>query len=137
MNFLSWNVNGLGEKIKVGMVSRCVLKNKVDMLFIQESKITSISRGMIRALWKNQDYQWVGVNSTGASGGLLCVWDSKVFELKKKKINRNWIALWGEIVATKQEILMINVYGPQNRKEKRRVWEDLLPLIVEWSKSCL
>ena len=78
------------------------------------------------------------MNSTGASVGLLCVWDWNVFVIKKKKVSGNCIALLGEIVATKQTLLMINVYNTRNRKDKRKVQEDLVALIVEyWSKSCL
>ena len=47
---------------------------------LQETKLEAVSRGTIQSLWRSQYVDWLCLDSLGASGGILIMWDSRVVE---------------------------------------------------------
>lgn len=52
MRIVFWNVRGLGTEVKIAMVRRLVSKHRVDVCFLQESKLEIVSGDFIRRIWE-------------------------------------------------------------------------------------
>jgi mannosylglycoprotein endo-beta-mannosidase len=70
----SYNIRGLGSRVKRSLIKELVLKEKVDFLAIQETKLEAISDGICFSLWGGEDCCWAFLPSEGSSGGILSIW---------------------------------------------------------------
>lgn len=62
----------------------------------------------------------MGVDAIRQAGGLLCIWNPEVFQLKACCSSQNFILLSGTLFSS-FDCVIINVYGPNEvvkRKEK-------------------
>ena len=50
------------------------------MVFLQETKTTVVTESFVRSLWKDNNFEYVEVDSDGRSGGMICAWDPGVFQ---------------------------------------------------------
>jgi hypothetical protein len=53
---------------------------KVDIVCFQETKLFSMSRRLVRSLWRCNYVDWVCLDSCGVSRGILILWDKRVVE---------------------------------------------------------
>jgi mannosylglycoprotein endo-beta-mannosidase len=86
MIICSFNVRGLGSRVKRNKVRELVRNYKVDFLALQETKMEEISAGVVQSLWGSEDCVWVSLPSIGNSGGILSVWDNRKFSLFLMKV---------------------------------------------------
>ncbi|GKV19934.1 hypothetical protein SLEP1_g30130 [Rubroshorea leprosula] len=61
-----------------------VVKEKVEFLAIQESKLEMVDYQVCRTIWGADNFDWVAKASRGTSGRLICIWNSDL--LKKESI---------------------------------------------------
>ncbi|GJZ67194.1 RNA-directed DNA polymerase, eukaryota [Tanacetum coccineum] len=80
MNFLSLNVQSLGNKTKKGWIRELCQKHRIKFISIQETKMESIDLFSIKSLWGNLNFDHVVGPSVGFSGGIVCVWDSSIWD---------------------------------------------------------
>ncbi|XP_028083239.1 uncharacterized protein LOC114284511 [Camellia sinensis] len=73
------------------------------------------------------------VDADGITGGLLCVWRPKVFDLIDCCSNRNCIILSGKMHQA-IECVVVNVYAPNDRSVRRNLWKTLGNLKPKFSK---
>ncbi|XP_028064204.1 uncharacterized protein LOC114267362 [Camellia sinensis] len=71
--------------------------------------------------------EFMSVDSVGSAGGLLCIWNPVVFQLKNCCCNRNFILLAGSIFFS-FNCVIVNVYGPNDPVGRKRVWDILVNL---------
>jgi hypothetical protein len=74
MIIVSYNVRGLGGRIKRRRIRDLVREEKVDFLALQETKLQVISEQLCHYLWGSADCSWYFFPSQGASGGILSLW---------------------------------------------------------------
>ena len=74
----SWNVRGVNNVEKRGIIKAFLKMQKANLICLQETKLKGITRGMIRSLSVGRFVDRVACNSVGASGGILFFWDSRV-----------------------------------------------------------
>ncbi|GKV27657.1 hypothetical protein SLEP1_g36796 [Rubroshorea leprosula] len=122
---------GLGGTLKKKEVRRLVQEEKPDFLFLQETKLENVDIGICRQLWNSDEVDWVAKGSSGASGGLLCLWDSRQFVKREVFSGDGFVGLAGEWGANKRQYFLINVYGPNDRQKKASLWEELRKLVTE------
>ncbi|TYG78169.1 hypothetical protein ES288_D02G036800v1 [Gossypium darwinii] len=89
MSILSWNIRGIGAKIKYKVVRLAVVLNKLDTNCLHGSKMVSVKDQKIRSLWPYDVFGFSFSPSIGRSRGLLVVWDidslsvgSKIYMLR-------------------------------------------------------
>ncbi|GKV48207.1 hypothetical protein SLEP1_g55033 [Rubroshorea leprosula] len=103
-----------------------------------ETKLENVDRSICRRVWGTNDFDWVAKASNGRSGGLLCVWNSKVFRKKGVVEGENYLGvcrLWGEEDTL---VYIINICSPCLLMGKRALWEELQRLIAsKGGKWCL
>ncbi|GKU93946.1 hypothetical protein SLEP1_g7495 [Rubroshorea leprosula] len=76
-----------------------------------------------------KDMDWVAKSSTGMSGGLICVWDSKILKKKETIEGDNFIGVFGLWGVEEIPVYILNIYSPCQLSSKRALWEELQGLI--------
>ncbi|XP_022040105.1 uncharacterized protein LOC110942638 [Helianthus annuus] len=65
------------------------------------------------------------VDACGRSGGLVNIWDKKIFKKVDGIKNGNFLVTSGYIKGVENVINIMNVYAPQKTIEKRTLWEAI------------
>ncbi|RVX06414.1 hypothetical protein CK203_023560 [Vitis vinifera] len=74
----SCNVRGLGSRNKRRMIKDFLRSENPDVVMIQETKKENCDRRFVGSVWTVRNKDWVALPASGASGGILIIWDSKV-----------------------------------------------------------
>jgi hypothetical protein len=70
----SFNIRGLGGRVKRNKLKEMVRKEKLDFLALQETKLEIIPDSLCLSIWGDDDCCWAYLPSTGNSGGILSIW---------------------------------------------------------------
>jgi exonuclease III len=132
---IMWNVRGLNELNKRLWIRGLIRYWKADIGCLLETKMAVISREVVRSLWGCRYVDWCYMGASGASGGVLLMWDRRVVE-KIEECGRRFT------VACSCAILMIilygcfflggGVYGPNDDVDRRELWDELARLMSWW-----
>ncbi|XP_016178406.1 uncharacterized protein LOC107620802 [Arachis ipaensis] len=125
MTFASWNVRGLAGTEKLSMVKNFRKKFNVHVLGLIETKKEVMTKFEVVQLWGNDGVGWEFVEAEGASGGLLLMWDSTVFNLSSCYKGARWLCVDGVLLKNNFRCAFCLVYGEHDREEKLVVWEEL------------
>ncbi|GJS85894.1 RNA-directed DNA polymerase, eukaryota [Tanacetum coccineum] len=87
----------------------------------------------VKHCWGNYSFEYVCGPSVGNSGGILCVWDSRMFRKHNSTISDYFVAIQGDWIPNAKKYLIISVYAPQDISEKRMLWSYLNHMIDSWS----
>ncbi|GKV44390.1 hypothetical protein SLEP1_g51580 [Rubroshorea leprosula] len=89
---------GLGGSMKRKEVGKVVRKERLDFLFLQETKMQEVDGSVCRGLWYSDDCDWVMKESIGASGALMCVWNNVSFVKLREFVGDGFLGIdgvWG------------------------------------------
>ncbi|GJQ93066.1 RNA-directed DNA polymerase, eukaryota [Tanacetum coccineum] len=132
MNFLSLNIQGLGNKAKKGWIQELNTKHRVDFVALQEIKMKKMNLFSIKALWGILSFDYAFSPSIGYSGGILCVWDPRLFFKDNSTISDSFLAISGTWIPSSTKLLVISVYAPQDLTKIRTLWDFIHYLIDSW-----
>nr|GEV10093.1 RNA-directed DNA polymerase, eukaryota [Tanacetum cinerariifolium] len=132
-----FNIQGLGHKTKKGWIKELCTKNRVNLVFLQETKMEHIELVTINKLWGNSSYNYAFSSSLGNSGGILCVWEPTLFLKENITSSDYFLAVTSTWIPTSSKLLIISFYAPQDLTEKRMLWDYLLRLINRWDGECV
>jgi hypothetical protein len=122
----SFNVRGLGSRVKRRKTRELIVSEKIDFLALQETKLEGVSGSLCNNLWGSVDCDWDFLPSVGNSGGILSLWrktlGSKIFSFK----GDGFVGVCLELADRHVRCCVINVYAKCNLADKRRLWNDLL-----------
>jgi hypothetical protein len=80
----SFNVRGLGSRVKRRRVRDLIRSENIEFMALQETKMEVISEFLCHGLWGGVGSDWICVPAVGNSGGMLSLWNkdkaSRVFE---------------------------------------------------------
>lgn len=65
MKLLSFNIKGVGSRLKRNELQELVRKNKVDVVCLQETKIEDVSEKKCRLIWGSANCGWAAKDSQG------------------------------------------------------------------------
>lgn len=71
MKILSFNIRGVGSRVKRKELQELVRKNKVDLVCIQESKLDMVDENVCRTIWGNPQCGWAAREAQGRAGGII------------------------------------------------------------------
>jgi exonuclease III len=77
----TFNVCGLGGRLKKNKIKELVRAHKIDFVVIQETKLEVITRSLCANLCGNEDFEWAFLPSEGNSGGILSIWKKSLSTL--------------------------------------------------------
>ncbi|GMJ13334.1 hypothetical protein HRI_005002600 [Hibiscus trionum] len=125
MRLLSWNIRGLGSRVKISEARRIVRENNIDIAFIQETKKEMISIELVRKFWADDNFDFRFVGSIGKSGGILTIWDKNKFEETSYTIKESFLFIEGKWMSTNLQIALANVYAPCSIHNQKLLWEEI------------
>nr|GEU29994.1 transposon TX1 uncharacterized [Tanacetum cinerariifolium] len=70
--------------------------------------------------------------SAGASGGILTMWDSRVFSMEFKISERNFLAVLGSWSGISSKVGLLNIYAPQASLLKDQLWSSIETIMNEY-----
>lgn len=71
LKLLCWNVRGANDSSKRKIIKSFIRNQKVDLLCLQETKIQSMSEGVVRSLGSGRFLDWRALDASGSAGGIL------------------------------------------------------------------
>nr|GFB04383.1 RNA-directed DNA polymerase, eukaryota [Tanacetum cinerariifolium] len=83
--------------------------------------------------WGNFAFDFVHSPSVGKSGGILCMWDPRLFRKTNSTISDYFVILRGHWIPNGNNILIMSIYAPQELSEKKRLWDYLNHVIANWN----
>ncbi|GJY67133.1 RNA-directed DNA polymerase, eukaryota [Tanacetum coccineum] len=131
------SIIGLGNKAKKGWIQELNLKHRVNFVAIQETKMQKIDLFSIKALWGNFCFDYALCSSIGFSGGILCVWDPRLFVKDNVTVSDSFLAVSGTWVPSSTKLLIISVYAPQELSDRKMLWDYFHHLIDSWDGECV
>ncbi|XP_040987472.1 exodeoxyribonuclease-like [Juglans microcarpa x Juglans regia] len=129
---LSWNVKGINDVNKRLRIRSLLCSWKIDIVCLQETKLSFIDRNIICSLWDYAFVGWSYLASLGASGGVLLMWDKWVVELVEYCIGNYFVAGSFKTIEDGWRWAFAGVYGLNVDKERRLLWEELAGLFHLW-----
>ncbi|GKV33388.1 hypothetical protein SLEP1_g41905 [Rubroshorea leprosula] len=125
------STGGLGSALKRKEIGKLVREERPDFLFLQESKLERVDDDLSRTVWNSGDCGWVMKESIGASRGLLCFWNKKNFDKTGDHTGDGYLRISGEWGFHKVKCNLVNVYGPNDRQKRLKLWDELRNMITE------
>jgi hypothetical protein len=122
----TFNVRGLGSRVKRRHIRDLVKEENLDFLAIQETKMEVISEALVFNLWGSSDCGWSFLPAIGDSGGVLSIWNkvkaSPVFTF----IRNGFVGVCLYLLAEGRRCYVVNVYTKCTLQDKRRMWGEIL-----------
>jgi len=73
MKIITYNIRGLRRGVKWAAIRRMVIKERVDMLCLQETKKEQIDKFVCQAIWGDIEVRWEKQPMCNRAQGLLCL----------------------------------------------------------------
>ncbi|GKU97059.1 hypothetical protein SLEP1_g10243 [Rubroshorea leprosula] len=96
-----------------------------------ETKLERMDVGICNHLCNFDEFDWVVKGSSRASGGLLCIWDRRHFVKREEFTGDGYVGISGEWGVNKQQCCLINVYGPNDKQKRAKLWEELRKMVID------
>lgn len=80
-------------------------------------------------MWGSGDFDFASSNSVGDSGGLLVIWNKDFFKANSIVSHGSFIVMEG-VINNIFPCCVVNMYAPNEVRNKRSVWEELLAIKV-------
>jgi exonuclease III len=114
---ISWNVRRLNKREKCLRVSNLLRNWKVDIVCLQETKLKGMSRNIVRSSWGQSHVYWCCLDSNGALGGILIMWNNRVVEKVEECVGAYTLAVSFRNVVDRSVWAFVGVYGPNSDRE--------------------
>lgn len=134
---LSWNIRGIGARIKRASLRKLILTHQPLFVFIQETMLESISIKTLKSIWGDDGIEYLLSPSIGNSGGLISVWNTNQFTHASSHTARFWIGLCGSIKSNEFHCTLINIYNPCNVDDRAVVWDEITEFVSQNQNPCL
>jgi exonuclease III len=125
MNILSWNVRGLGDDGKNTQVYKILEDSRADIICIQETKLSSISRFKVREFLPARYTGYIYQPADGSAGGTLIAWYEKCFTVIELMKNKYSIIVRVESNSDNRKFVLSNVYAPCDSADREDFFEDM------------
>ncbi|RVW85679.1 Transposon TX1 uncharacterized 149 kDa protein [Vitis vinifera] len=125
LRILSWNVRGVNDSAKRKVIKAMIRSQRVDMFCLQETKIQSMTEGLVRSLGTGRFLNWGTVDAQGSAGGILICWDKRTLELMELEVGCFSISCRMRNVEDGLVWMFTGVYGPFSKEEREWMWEEI------------
>ncbi|CAN6343421.1 unnamed protein product [Urochloa humidicola] len=125
LSILSWNVRGLGDRLKCNNV-RLAIHTHPTLVCFQETKLTSIDNFKAATfLPQPLASSFTYLPSLGASGGVLTAWDLAVLSLTSSTLHQYSLTTTFQATAFDLAFTVTNCYAPCLPAEKPSFLQEL------------
>ncbi|XP_028068302.1 uncharacterized protein LOC114270872 [Camellia sinensis] len=84
----------------------------------------SMNDCFVRSLWLSENFEFMVVDSDGSAGGLICVWNPEVFQLKDCCSTKNFILLSGVFHQSFECVVIL--YAPNDAIRRKQLWDLII-----------
>ena len=138
MNFLVWNIRGIGKGEKSMSIRKIVGENNLSFLGLVETKHRRPIRRRMKRMWGNDDFEICEVLANDTyGGGLIATWDKKSFEVTNTFTGDRWILLEGSIESHRFQCCVGVIYGQNDRAQRYKLLQEIRSRVVAINKPCL
>nr|CCA66235.1 hypothetical protein [Beta vulgaris subsp. vulgaris] len=137
INILSWNIRGLGARIKRSALRKMISIHNPLFITIQETKLGEIDPKLIRSIWNSNEVAWTFSPADGNAGGILTLWSKTFITVSSSHVSKNWIAVRGTISHLNWDCSLISIYNPCSVEERAVVWGEILEFWTTSKLPCL
>lgn len=124
---LSWNVRGLNNSSKRGVVKSICSNVKKSVVCLQETKVEDISRSFLRSFAGSYYDRCQYLKSDGASGGIVTCWNARDFSCSEVLVQNFSLSVRLTHNVSNCSFLT-NVYGPPTWEGKADFYDELSEL---------
>ncbi|RVW31016.1 LINE-1 retrotransposable element ORF2 protein [Vitis vinifera] len=125
LRLLSWNVRGANDNSKRRVIKAVIRSQRVDLFCLQETKIQTLSEGLVRSLGSGRWSNWVALDALGSAGGILVCWDKRSLEVMETEVGKFSVSCRIRNVEDGMTWIFTGVYGPFSKEDKDYLWEEL------------
>ena len=111
-NVLCWNVRGLNSESRQRDVRRKVDESHCAIACLQETKCSSFDSRMIKSFCPKRFDSFAFSPSLGASGGILVVWNSSIFDGTLLQVQQFAVVIEFVSRQNNERWTLVVVYGP-------------------------
>ncbi|PWA78358.1 hypothetical protein CTI12_AA212860 [Artemisia annua] len=108
----------MGEDGKKGWVKSIIRDEKPDVIGIQETKCGIVDEYWVEALWGGKGFGFSQLPANGNSGGILLIWDTRIFTCKEAMGDERFIAVKGEWKGIIGEVFLIELTSKCQRNDR-------------------
>ncbi|XP_022145142.1 uncharacterized protein LOC111014657 [Momordica charantia] len=127
MNILAWNVRGLGSASKRATIKDTITSLCPDIVILSETKSSSINNKFIKSLWSSISIAWASLDASGASGGIILLWDQLSTSAVEVICGHFSISVHFKL-ADNFTWWLTGVYSPVKQKKRKLFWQELFDL---------
>jgi exonuclease III len=124
-HILNWNVRGLNSMARQDAVRVLVEASKIDVVCLQETKLSNISRRLILSMLGSEfDNNFIYLPSVGASGGILVAWRFRLGTVGATRVDAHSVSI--QLCPSNGCPWWLTcVYGPQQNQDKVQFLQEL------------
>ena len=138
LRLLSWNVRGANDRSKRRVIKAVIRSQRVDLFCLQETKIQTLSEGLVRSLGSGRWSNWVALDALGSIGGMLVCWDKRSLEVMETEVGNFSISCRIRNVEDGLTWILTGVKRPFSKKDRDCLWEELGAIRGLWEDpGCL
>ena len=134
LKILCWNVRGLHARDKRATIKTFLKGVRADILCLQETKLASVDRSIVRELWGGHCVDWECLPARGSSGGILLCWDSRVVVREEVEIGGFSVSCLFRSVEDGFRWVFTGVYGPVLGVERSGFFDELASVAFRWEE---
>lgn len=132
-HFISWNVWGLNDLGKRRVVKAALRKWNPQVTCLQETKTVKVDRKFILSIGGGRWADWEHLGASGAAGGILVMWDNRVFIKMGSVIGSYSVSCLLKWVDNDRLCVFSGVYGPCSDASRKVLWEELKLVRLRWN----
>ena len=97
--------------------------------------MSSLNSFIVRSLWGIPFLDWVVLDAVNTAGGVLLVWDKRVFEKVDCAVRRYSVNILFKGVVDDFVWACSGVYGPNEDSQRGALWEELSRMHSRWNTT--
>ena len=128
MKCISWNIRGLRDERRRGIVGRYLREWGAEIICLQETMLAQLEQRTWTTFGWGSGVTHVAIEASGRSGGILLAWKEEIFVYLSTWRGRHVAAAHLRSRRDGTPFVVASVYGPTHPGRREELWEDLRKL---------
>ena len=134
IKILSWNVRGVNDSDKRKVIKNLIRTNRVDLVYLQETKVQEMNVDMVRNLGVGRFLNWIALNAEGSAGGILLFWDKRRINMVDSMVGSFSVSHLFKMAEDRFQWAFTGVYGSVEKNLREIFWEELGSIKGIWEE---
>jgi exonuclease III len=116
----NWNIRGINAEEKCLALANKINESGCDIICLQETKRQTFDLDFLKKFCPRKFNKFEFLPSVGASGGIITIWNSNIFEGEVSFTNEFSLSIKFICKASLDSWILTNIYGPCQAERKAR-----------------